>query len=301
MQKKNIPYIFDIQRFSIHDGPGIRTVMFTKACSLKCKWCQNPESQKNKQEVAFYYENCKDCKKCIEVCPVNAIDPITKISDYSTCIRCGACIDICENDARRMIGKEMNEKDIISELLKDLDFYTDSDGGITFSGGEPFIYTEFLFKIIKELKKKKVHVNIETSGQFDFKKVINLLPYIDLIYFDIKHLDSQKHKEYTGLTNNTILNNFEKLNLIFNNIQVRIPLIPNINDGIDNIKATSEFLIKNGHKSAHLLPYHSMGNSKAIRIDYGAEIFKVEPHTKEEIEIIKSYFSKFGINPITYD
>ncbi len=147
--ENNSPYIFDIQRFSIHDGPGIRTVVFTKGCPLKCKWCQNPESQKSKAEVAFYSENCEDCRKCIDVCPVDAIDEITKISDYSTCTTCGACIDICTNDARRMIGQKMNEKDILNELLKDIDFYADSNGGITFSGGEPLIYPEFLHGIFK--------------------------------------------------------------------------------------------------------------------------------------------------------
>ncbi len=275
--------------------------MFTKACPLKCKWCQNPESQKGKAEVAFYSENCEDCRKCIDVCPVDAIDEITKISDYSTCTTCGACIDICTNDARRMIGQKMNEKDILNELLKDIDFYADSNGGITFSGGEPLIYPEFLHGIFKELKKNNIHINIETSGQFDFEKIVALLPYIDLIYFDIKHLDKQKHKKFIGLSNTTILSNFEKLNKVFKNVQVRIPLIPGVNDSIVDIELFCNYLLENGHKTAHLLPYHSMGNSKAVRIDYNAEIFKVEPHSKEEIEKIKSQFSNFGITPITYD
>ena len=301
MKKSNSPYIFDIQRFSIHDGPGIRTVLFTKACPLKCKWCQNPESQKSKAEVAFYSDNCEDCRKCIEVCPTNAIDSITKISDYVACITCGACVDVCENDARRMIGSEMDEKEIITELLKDADFYNDSGGGVTFSGGEPFVNPDFLYGILKELKKHEIHTNIETSGLFDFEKVTNLLAYINLIYFDIKLFDSNIHKEYTGVSNKIILSNFIKLNKVFDNIQVRIPLIPNVNDGIENIKAISVFLLENGHNSVHLLPYHSMGNSKASRIDYKADIFKVETHTKDEINIVKSQFSEFGINPITYD
>ena len=299
--ENNSPYIFDIQRFSIHDGPGIRTVIFTKGCPLNCVWCQNPESQQSKAQVAFYSENCKDCRKCIDVCPVGAIDEITKISDYSTCTTCGACVDICINDARRMIGQKMNEKDIINELLKDIDFYGDSNGGITFSGGEPLTKPEFLYGILRSLKENKIHINIETSGQFDFEKIVDLLPYIDLIYFDIKHLDNQTHKKFTGLTNTTILSNFEKLNRIFKNVQVRIPLIPGVNDSIVDIELFCNYLLENGHNTAHLLPYHNMGNSKAVRIDYNAEIFKVEPHSKEEIEKIKSQFSNFGITPITYD
>ncbi len=275
--------------------------MFTKACPLKCKWCQNPESQKGKAEVAFYSENCEDCRKCIDVCPVSAIDKITKISDYSTCTACGACIDICTKDARRMIGQKMNEIDILKELLKDVDFYDDSDGGVTFSGGEPLINPEFLNGILRSLKKNKIHINIETSGQFDFEKIVDLLPYIDLIYFDIKHLDKQMHKKYTGITNTTILSNFEKLNHIYKNVQVRIHLIPGVNDSIEDIELFCNYLQENGHTTTHLLPYHSMGNSKAIRIDHNTEIFKVKPHSKGEIEKIKYQFSNFGITPITYD
>jgi len=301
LTKSNIPYIFDIQRFSIHDGPGIRTVLFTKSCPLGCLWCQNPESQKSKPEVAFYVEKCKDCRKCIEVCPTNAIHEITKISNYLACSACGACVDICPNDARRMIGQKMTKEDIINELLKDIDFYRDSNGGITFSGGEPLVYPEFMLGIFKELKKNQIHINIETCGVFDFKNVVPLLPYIDLIYFDIKHLDSKTHKNYTGLDNNIILLNFENLNNICQNLTVRIPLIPNVNDSMESIKSFSSFLLKNGQKSVHLLPYHSMGNSKAIRIDHKAEIFKVKPHTDEELEFIKVQFSKFGIKPIIYD
>ena len=276
-------------------------MLFTKSCPLACLWCQNPESQKSKAEVAFYAEKCKDCRKCIEVCPTNAINEITKISNYSVCSACGACVDICANDARKMIGQKMTKEDIINELLKDFDFYRDSNGGITFSGGEPLVYPEFLLGVFKELKKNKIHINIETCGVFDFRKVVLLLPYIDLIYFDLKHLDSEIHKKYTGLANDIILLNFEKLNTVYQNMNVRIPLIPNVNDDMRSIEAFSSFLLKNGHKSVHLLPYHSMGNSKAIRIDHKTAIFKVKPHTNEELECIKIQFSKFGIKPIIYD
>ncbi|NOR87910.1 MAG: radical SAM protein, partial [Bacteroidales bacterium] len=148
---------------------------------------------------------------------------------------------------------------------------------------------------------KNIHINIETSGHFDFERALPILSHINSIYFDIKHLDEHQHKKYTGLSNKLILNNFEKLNKIFPNIQIRIPLIPGVNDAPNHIKALSEFLIENGHKLVHLLPYHSMGNSKATRIDFPSKIFKVEPHTKEEITLIKSQFSKFGIKPITYE
>lgn len=301
MKNDRTSYIFDIQRFSIHDGPGIRTVLFTKGCPLYCKWCQNPESQKILPEVAYYAEKCKHCNKCVVACPENAIDPVTKISDHLTCIACGQCIDICENDARRMIGKKYENHEIIEELLKDIDFYFDSGGGITFSGGEPFMHTDFLSDILKELKKNNIHINIETCGQFNFEKVEKILPYIDMIYFDIKLMNHEQHKKYTGIGNNTILANFKKLNRVFNNIQVRIPLVPGVNDDNAFIEQVCDFLLKNGHSEVYLLPYHSMGNSKAIRIDHQSEIFKAEPHTKEQINKIRSYFNESGVNTLTYD
>lgn len=299
MQDIKSPYIFDIQRFSIHDGSGIRTVLFTKGCPLKCSWCQNPESQKYNPQIAFYYEKCKNCNKCVEICPSNAIDIVSKISNYSACILCEACVDVCENDARRIIGKEMKKEDIFEELLKDIDFFENSGGGITFSGGEPFMHPEFLFETLKKLKDQNIHTNIETSGHFDFEKVKNLLPYINQIFFDIKHLDTNVHKKYTGVGNELILSNFEKLNTIFEHIQVRIPLIPGVNDSIEHIKSVCDFLVKKGHKSVHLLPYHSMGNSKAVRIDHKTEKFEAEAYSTEKIKMIKSQFSEFGIEALT--
>lgn len=301
MNIAKLPYIFDIQRFSIHDGPGIRTVLFTKACPLKCSWCQNPESQKNKAEVAFYHEDCFNCNKCVETCPNDAIDTISKISNYSACTQCGACIDACENDARRMIGKKMSKEEIITELLKDIDFFKTSNGGITFSGGEPLLHADLLYESIKDLKKHDIHINIETCGYFNFDSVSKLLPYVDLIYFDIKHLNSSTHKKFTGQGNEIILRNFIKLNEVFENIEVRVPLIPGVNDSEEHIKSLGGYLTEKGYDSIHLLPYHSMGNSKAIRIDHKAELFKAKIYTKEEINKIKSLFSKYNLNAIIHD
>ena len=301
MKKDQIPYIFDIQRFSIHDGPGIRSVVFTKGCPLRCQWCQNPESQKSRAEVAYYVEKCTNCNKCVEVCPNNAIDPVTKISDYSLCVACGDCVEVCENDARKMIGQLKPVDDIIQEILKDIDFYYNSGGGVTFSGGEPLLYPGFLLEVIRELKKSNIHVNIETCGRFDFEQVTPLLPFIDMIYYDLKLIDSKKHKYFTGVDNKTILDNFNKLNQHFKPLQVRIPLIPGVNDDNENIQATCEFLSDADRQTVHLLPYHSMGNSKAKRIDFRDNIFNVEPYTKSQIEKIKSKFFHFGIKAITYD
>lgn len=301
MRKDGFPYIFDIQRFSIHDGQGIRTVMFTKGCPLSCMWCQNPESQKSNAEVAFYYENCTDCKKCIENCPNNAINPITKISNFSICTQCGICIDACENNVRRIIGKKLSKKEIIKELLADIDFFHNSNGGVTFSGGEPFMHIEFLYDIVKELKASNIHINVETCGYFNIDKVKKILPYIDMIFFDIKHLNNELHKKFAGQENKIIFNNFNILNAIFKNIQIRIPLIPGINDNEEHIKLICDFLIEKGYNSVHLLPYHSLGNSKLIRIDSRKEPFKAKTHDKEEIRIIQAQFLRYNIKSIVYE
>ncbi len=200
-----------------------------------------------------------------------------------------------------MVGQIKPIGEVTSELLKDVDFYNNSEGGVTFSGGEPLMFPEYLLELVQQLKRENIHINIETSGQFDFDRVEPLLPFFDMIFYDLKLMDNNKHKKYIGVDNKTILNNFKRLNQVFNNIQVRIPLIPTVNDDAENIEATCKFLLESGHQTVHLLPYHSMGNSKARRIDFNQEIFKVEPHSKNQIELIKSKFSKFGIKAITYD
>jgi len=165
------PNIFDIQRFSIHDRPGVRTVIFTKSCPLKCSWCQNSESQKSKAEIAFYFEDCSSCNKCVEQCPTNAIDPINKISSYSICIQCGACADIFESNARRIIGREMSRDEIVSEILKDIDFYKTSNGGVTFSGGEPFLHADLLLQTLIDLKKLYICIRSQNSKNHPMKSI----------------------------------------------------------------------------------------------------------------------------------
>lgn len=297
---KQTPHIFDIQRFSIHDGPGIRSVLFTKGCPLGCLWCQNPESQKSKAEVAYYFESCTQCNVCVEVCPEDAIDPISKISDYENCTACGICVDTCENNARRMIGKTIGIEEAAEELLKDIDFYEDSNGGVTFSGGEPFLYPEYLLEIAIKLKERNVHINVETSGQFNYEKTKPIFAFIDSIFFDIKQLDNEKHKAYTGVYNTQLIQNFKKLHADFHSITPRVPLIPGFNDDDESLTQIAIFLQSLNHNEVHLLPFHSMGNSKAKRIDHNKPLFEAQIHTKEDKERIVRLFNQMNMNVILY-
>ncbi len=223
--------IFDIQRFSIHDGPGIRTTIFFKGCPLRCKWCQNPESHKPEKEIAFYKERCTGCFACKEVCPNDAINESENNRiDYPRCNDCGICVPECPNNALRMVGMEWDAASLVDEIVKDKDFFVDSGGGITLSGGEPFMQIGFLKEFFPLVKNEQIHVNMETCGMFRWPEMEAILPYLDLIYFDLKMIDSEKHKKYTGRENRIIIENFVQMAKISPNLQPRMPVIPTIND-----------------------------------------------------------------------
>ena len=293
--------LFDVQRFSIHDGTGIRTTLFTKGCPLQCVWCQNPESQKIKPEIAYYFESCIKCNLCIDICPNNAIDSTTYISDYEKCNACGKCIEVCNTNSRRLIGKSYDTEEIISLALKDVDFYKTSNGGITITGGEPFMFPEKLEEILKQLKSQNLNINIETAGFFNLDKVKLLLKYIDSIFFDIKLIDQEKHKYFTGVSNDKIIKNFEYLVANFSNITPRMPIIPDVNDSENCIRSVATFLNKNNCKEIHLLPFNTLGNSKIERIDTSAKVYKKDFLSTSKLNEIQRIFNTYNINTYLYE
>ncbi len=294
--------IFDIQRFSIHDGPGIRTAVFFKGCPLDCAWCQNPESKKHRREIAFYAESCHGCFACADACPEDAIlESPEKRIDFTRCNACGKCVTVCIHKGLRMIGKSPDPAGLLREIEKDRDFFDDSGGGITLSGGEPLVQTDFLSRLLPMIKNSGLHLNVETSGMFNLKRVAKLLPYMDLIYFDIKHMDDAMHKRYTGRGNRTILENFSELSKRFSPIQARMPVVPGGNDGRQNIEAVSEFLEMHGHGSIHCLPYHRLGESKIGRIDSKQEPMNVRAPSARDLETVREIFKKKGIDAVVYD
>ena len=288
--------IVDVKRNSLDDGPGIRTVIFFKGCPLSCVWCQNPETKLASQEISFNKEDCLNCEKCLEVCEKEAIDFSDKYRiNRDKCNLCGKCIEVCPNEALKFAGKEYDIKTLTNLILKDKIFYDNSGGGATFSGGEPTLHMEYVHQLLKELKKENIHVCLETCGYYNREKFNDLLlPYLDLIYFDLKIFDSDLHKKYSGVSNETILQNFE--DLIKNNeveMLPRIPLIPKITATKENLEDLKNYLKSLKIKKIGLLPYNPLWISKTETIGVKLEYNRSNWLDKEETEEIKDIFSDF--------
>lgn len=263
--------VFDIQRYSIHDGPGIRTVIFLKGCPLSCKWCSNPESQKCCSELFYIRSKCIICGECIKACPNNAIEINKSIAgitiDRQKCKSCFYCTAICPSSALLKKGTLMTIDEVLLEALKDRVFFEKSDGGITISGGEPFFQADFLIALLHAFKQRYVNTAIETTGLASWSKWMEALPYIDTILYDLKHVEDKKHKTYTGTTNQLIKGNLIRLLKMNIDITVRIPIIPGFNDDEESIDSMIQFLKENKAVKVELLKYHQLGSSKYISLD----------------------------------
>lgn len=261
----NKAIIFDIQRNSFVDGPGIRTTVFFKGCNLKCAWCHNPESQSAKPQMMFYKDKCTGCGKCKSVCPYH----------LEQCELCGKCTFYCPVDARMVCGKEHTADEVLKEVLKDKAFYETSGGGVTFSGGECMMQIEPLTEMLKMCKENGIHTAVDTAGHIPFESFEKILPYTDLFLYDIKIFDSQKHKQYVGVSNELILENLKKLFERKAKLWIRIPIIPDVNDSIEEIQKIKDFLKTIGTaEKIELLPYHAMGENKYRAISKEPQIFK---------------------------
>lgn len=252
--------------------------------------------------MAFYAERCQTCFHCEAACSDDAIRrESTKRIDFSKCTHCGDCAKVCPHEAIRRIGVKWNIDDLLAELLKDKDFYEESGGGVTLTGGEPMYQFPFLQALLPRIKEAGIHVNMETCGVFNWTRLESLLPYLDLIYFDLKHIDSEVHEQITGVDNRSILENFTKLVEVFPAVQARMPIIPGKNDDPGNINATAHFLKSNGHNSIHCLPYHRLGEAKIPRIDTSLKPLDIGLLSAVQIEYIKTAFGERGVYATIYD
>ena len=245
--------LFDVGRNSYVDGPGIRTTVFFKGCNLHCAWCHNPESQSPEPQMLFYRSRCTGCGRCREKCP----------QELKDCDLCGKCALYCPHDAREICGRRYTVEEVLREVEKDRAFYEASGGGVTFSGGECMLQIDFLEELLRECKKNGIHTAVDTAGQVPFERFERILPHTDLILYDVKCYDSEKHRKYTGVGNELILENLARLLSSGKKLWVRIPVIPSVNDSESEMFAIRRFFDVHGYpERIELLPYHAMGEHK---------------------------------------
>lgn len=256
--------VFNIQKFSLHDGPGIRTTVFLKGCPLKCAWCANPESQLDKIQILYNQDNCVHCLACVNHCPHQAITYNNEHIDinYDICEGCLSCVNICPNAALKNEGNNKTIEEVVRVCLQDIDFYEESNGGVTISGGEGMAQPAFLKELVSELKKHNIHVAIETTGYIHHDLFKELASMFDLLLFDVKHYDTNKHFEGTKVHNELIIENLKWA--IENNIEVlpRVPVIPDFNASLEDAKGIADLLILVKAKQVQLLPFHQFGENK---------------------------------------
>lgn len=256
-------YFMEPQNFSVNDGNGIRTVIFFAGCPLKCQWCSNPESYIDSSKIAYYKKTCVACGRCVRVCPYGVSMNLNEVSQREKCRCCGLCVKVCPTKSRKNLIYRYNSEQILKIIERQRIFYRYSRGGVTFSGGEATLQVDMLRELVEKLYDKGLNLAIETSGYFEFNDVKNILKKLDLIFIDIKHMDDDKHKFYTGVSNQKILDNISRLKELKVPVVVRVPVIYGVNSDVDNIRKTAKFVKKNiDDPKLELLPYHSFGDSK---------------------------------------
>lgn len=276
--------IFDIQRSSFVDGPGIRTTVFFKGCNMRCAWCHNPESQSPKKEMLFHKNRCINCGKCKEKCAYS----------LEICSFCEKCTIVCPSDAREICGKEYTVDALLTEILKDKVYYEQSGGGVTLSGGECMLKIDFLEILLKKCKENGIHTALDTAGHVPFEYFERVLPYTDLFLYDVKCFDTELHARYTGVTNKLILENLGRLLSLGTPMWIRIPVISGVNDTSEEMAKIRHFLATYGTpERIELLPYHALGEHKYEALGRSAPHFL--PPTKERLLELRAVFGQTSL------
>ncbi len=290
--------VSNIQKYSIHDGPGIRSTVFLKGCPLLCAWCHNPETQVFQPEIVWYGEKCIGCISCVKVCPHQALKASRQgiVIDMERCTRCGKCTDVCPTLAMGKLGKEMTVEQVLAEVSKDEIFYQQSQGGVTLSGGEPLSKQEFAVECLKRCKERGYHTTVDTCGFVPESAFDAVLPYVDLFLYDIKHLDDDVHQKYMKAPVAPILSNLRHIVEKSANVWIRVPIVPTINDAPEHIQRIGALMQELGLKEIYLLPYHKMAEAKYHRLHLPYTISHIAEPTAEQMQELAQILSKQGMN-----
>jgi pyruvate formate lyase activating enzyme len=290
--------VFDIQKFSIHDGPGIRTTVFLKGCPLNCWWCHNPESQDLDMEMMFHAKRCIRCGACQSACTHGAISQNGDFvsTDEEACTLCGACVEACYAEAREIVGQEMTVAQVMAEIERDITFYDESGGGVTFSGGEPLLQRDFLGSLLMACKDREIHTTLDTCGFAAWETLDRIREFVDLFLYDIKLMDGAKHQEFTGAPNDLILKNLQMLSEQGHNVVLRLPIIPGVNDDEMNIRRTGEFVTNLlSLNQVDILPYHHTGTDKYSRLKRAYELSEIRPPSNDDVAKIAQILRGYGL------
>lgn len=291
--------IFDIKRYAINDGPGIRVVIFFKGCNLHCAWCHNPESISSKVEKMYAPAKCIKCGSCVAACPENAITltPNGIVTNPDLCKICGKCAEVCPTKAIEMSGKVMTVPEIIDIIEKERIFFDQSGGGVTFSGGEPLIHSKMLFELLDECRKRKIHTAVDTAGNVSADIILEAAKKTDLFLYDLKMMDSDLHKKWVNTSNERILQNLKTISEAGAHIIIRIPLIGGVNDTIQNIEQTAKFIseLAGEKKEVNLLPYHNIAQNKYMKLGKSDDFEELLEPDKSAIARAISKFDEYGV------
>lgn len=292
--------VFDIKRYAINDGPGIRIVIFFKGCNLQCAWCHNPESVSSKPEKMYSPAKCIGCGTCVKACPENAITltPNGIVFDNLLCILCGKCAEVCPTKAIEMTGQSMSVSQVMDIIERERPFFDQSGGGVTFSGGEPLIHSEMLISLLDECRKREIHTAVDTAGNVSTDIILKVAKITDLFLFDLKMMDDEMHRKWVNAGNQRILQNLKAISDTGANVIIRIPVVGGVNDSMQNFEQTARFVseLSGNKKQVNLLPYHSIAKNKYLKLGRNNSSEKMVEPDSGTLNMAIKIFAKYGIN-----